>query len=60
MKWARSHDLDATDFVVLLGLLLIPLGVAYWSPPAAAIVFGIELVGLGLLFGLTRPPRPPS
>lgn len=56
MNWRKC---DFNDLVVLIGLVLVPLGVAAWSIPAALVTLGVELIGLGLLFGLAKKPTTP-
>ena len=49
-----SRDL-LTTLLELLGLALIVAGVGMWSIPAALVVAGAGLVGVGALLG--RPPK---
>lgn len=57
----RSRAVDASairsplqlgEWLVLLGLALVCVGVAQWSPAAALVLAGLELVALGV--GLLR------
>lgn len=48
-KWAErfaSIPVDATDLMLGMGLVAIPVGVGLWSVPAGVISAGLECVGL--------------
>lgn len=50
----RGMSVDMLDVMVVVGLLLVTAGLAYWSPPAAAVVLGSALFGLGVTGILRR------
>ena len=49
MKIYLRKNLD--DVLLIAGCILIAVGVALWSIPAALIVAGAELIGFGFLVG---------